>query len=138
MESARGVRSATRSVVSSRLCAEPRGDPQGVRRLGAGAGAHQSGRVDEASSRQCGARRTEQELGRVREEQKQVRDLLDQLTNQRSSVSEQEIGSLNTAIASVRSQGGPGLEAWETRAAIDEIRDRYDLATWGAKGTALV
>jgi len=81
---------------------------------------------------------TEQELGRVREEQKQVRDLLDQLTNQRSSVSEQEIGSLNTAIASVRSQGGPGLEAWETRAAIDEIRDRYDLATWGAKGTALV
>src|SRR2546422_859315 len=83
-------------------------------------------------------RLTEQELGRVREEQKLVRGLLDTLTNQGSPASEGEIGSLDASMASVRAQGGPGLDAWETRAAIDEIRERYDLATWGAKGAALV
>src|SRR2546427_9169724 len=83
-------------------------------------------------------RLTEQELGRVREEQKLVRGLLDTLTNQGSPASEDEIGSLDASMASVRAQGGPGLDAWETRAAIDEIRERYDLATWGAKGAALV
>jgi len=83
-------------------------------------------------------RLTEQELGRVREEQKLVRGLLDQLGSQGSPASEDELGSLNASIAGVRSQGGPGLDAWETRAAIDEIRERYDLSTWGAKGAALV
>ncbi len=83
-------------------------------------------------------RLTELELARVREERRQLGSMLGTPTPSAPDTGEADIGRLEAEIETIRTTGGAALEAFQIRARVDEVRDRFDVVTWGAKGKARV
>ncbi len=81
-------------------------------------------------------RLTDAELARVRREREALEPRLHALTLAKSPNADAEIAKIESAIAAIREQGGPELEALELRASLNDFGARYDLVRWGAKGRA--
>jgi len=77
---------------------------------------------------------TELELARVREEREQLRRQLEAEKPPEAGPGESEIQELEAEIERIRSRGGLAVQALELRAYLAEVRNWYDLTTWGVRG----